>query len=35
MRVAFYAPLKNKGFDASVQYGLFIPLEAGVRPGNS
>jgi uncharacterized protein (TIGR04551 family) len=28
---AFYNPLKNKGFDASIQYGLFIPLDEGLR----
>ena len=27
---AFYSPLKKKGFDASIQYGLFIPM-AGFR----
>ncbi|MCC6806357.1 MAG: TIGR04551 family protein [Deltaproteobacteria bacterium] len=28
---AFYNPLKNKGFDASIQYGLFLPLDMALR----
>lgn len=28
---AFYNPLKTKGFEASVQYGFFIPLDEGLR----
>jgi uncharacterized protein (TIGR04551 family) len=28
---AFYNPLKNKGFDASIQYGLFLPLDAALQ----
>jgi uncharacterized protein (TIGR04551 family) len=28
---AFFAPLKKRGFEASLQYGLYLPLDAGLR----